>query len=60
MPTADWPPYIPTLYINNEIGLRGGKTFDPVNYVKEVSHVKHMHADSLLIHPNFSSKLMIT
>ena len=24
------------------------------------SHVKHMHADSLLIHPNFSSKLMIT
>ena len=28
--------------------------------MKEVSHVKHMHADSLLIHPSFSSKLMIT
>ena len=27
---------------------------------KGVSHVKHMHADSLLIHPNFSSISMIT
>ena len=33
--------------------LRGGPNFDPVKYVKEVSHVEHMHADSLLIHPNF-------
>ena len=40
--------------------LRGGSNFDPVKYVKEVSHVEHLHADSLLIHPNFSSKLMIT
>ena len=32
--------------------------FDPVKYVKDVSHVEH--TDSLLIHPNFSSKLMIT
>ena len=39
--------------------IRGGPNFDPVKYVKEVNHVKHMHADSLLIHPNFS-KLMIT
>ena len=42
----------------NEL-LRGGPNFDPVKYVKEVSHVEHMHADSILIHPNFSSKLMI-
>ena len=34
--------------------LRGGPNFDPVKYVKEVSHVKNMHADSLFIHPNFS------
>ena len=40
--------------------LRGGTTVDPVLNVKEVGHVKHMHADSLLIHSNFSSKLMIT
>ena len=40
--------------------IRGGPNFDPVKYVKEVSHVKYMHADSILIHPNFSSKLMIT
>ena len=40
--------------------VRGGPNFDPVKYVKEVSHVEHMHADSILIHPNFSSKLMIT
>ena len=40
--------------------LRGGPNFDPVKYVKEVSHVKHMHANSILIHPNFSSKLVIT
>ena len=35
--------------------LRGDQTFDPVNYmyVKEVSHMKHMHADSILIHLNF-------
>ena len=39
--------------------LRGGPTFDPVLNVKEVSHVKHMHADSLLINTYFSSKLMI-
>ena len=39
--------------------IRGGPNFDPVKYVKEVSHVEHMQADSLLIHPNFSSKLMI-
>ena len=40
--------------------IRGGQNFDPVKYVTEVSHVKHMHADSLLIHPSFSSKLIIT
>ena len=40
--------------------VRGGPNFDPVKYVKEVSHVKQMHANSNLIHPNFSSKLMIT
>ena len=40
--------------------VRGGPNFDPVRYMKEVSHVKHMHEDSILIHPNFSSKLMIT
>ena len=40
--------------------LRGGSTFGPVKYMKEVSHVKHMHADSLLVHSNFFSKLMIT
>ena len=27
--------------------LRGGPTFEPVKYVKEVCHVKHIHADSL-------------
>ena len=26
--------------------LREGPNFDPVKYVKEVSHVEHMHADS--------------
>ena len=30
---------------NNGTGGRG-PTFGPVKYVKEVSHVKHMHADS--------------
>ena len=40
--------------------LRRGPNFGPVKYVKEVSHVKHMHTNSLLVHPNFSSKLMIT
>ena len=25
--------------------VRGGPNFDPVKYVKEVSHVEHMHAD---------------
>ena len=40
--------------------IHGGPTFDPIKYVKEVTHVKHMHADSILIHPSFSSKLMIT
>ena len=41
--------------------LRGGPNFGPVKYVKEVSHVKHMHANSdLLVHFNFSSKLMVT
>ena len=38
----------------------GGPTFGPVKYVKEVSHVQHMHANSILIHTNFSPKLMIT
>ena len=33
----------------------GGPTFGPVKYVKEVSHVEHMHADSILVHPNFSN-----
>ena len=33
--------------------LRGGPNFDPVKYVKEVSHVKHMHANLILIHPSF-------
>ena len=42
------------------IVLRGGPNFGPVKYVKEVSHVKHMHANLILVHPNFSSKLMIT
>ena len=32
--------------------IRGGPTLGPVRYWKEVSHVKHMHADSLLVHPN--------
>ena len=40
--------------------LRGGSTFDPLKNVKEVGHVTHMHADSLLIHHNFPSKLMIS
>ena len=40
--------------------LRGGPNFGPVKYVKEVSHVKHMHANSILVHFNFSSKLMVT
>ena len=40
--------------------LREDPTFGPVKYVKEVSHVKHMYADLLLVHPKFSSKLMIT
>ena len=40
--------------------IRGGPTFDPLKSVKELSHVKHMHDDSLLIHPNYSSLLMIT
>ena len=40
--------------------VRGGPNFGPVKYVKEVSHVKHMHANLILVHPNFSSKLMIT
>ena len=38
----------------------GGPFFGPVKYVKEVIHVKHMHANSLLVHPNFFSKLTIT
>ena len=44
----------------NKAYIRGGPTFGPVKYVEEVSHVKHMHADSLLIHPKLSSKLIIT
>ena len=32
-------------------GIRGDPNFDPVKYVKEMSHVKHTHADSILIHP---------
>ena len=40
--------------------LRGGTNFDPVKYVKEVSHVEHMHANLILVHFNFSSKLMVT
>ena len=40
--------------------VRGGPNFGPVKYVKEVSHVKHMHANSILVHFNFSSKLMVT
>ena len=39
--------------------IRGGPNFDPVKYVKEVSHVKHMHANLILVHFNFSSKLMV-
>ena len=39
----------------SECKIRRGPTFGPVKYV---SHV--MHAKSLLVHPNFSSKLMIT
>ena len=31
------------------INLRGSPNFDLVKYLKEVSHVKHMHANSLLI-----------
>ena len=42
------------------IVLRGGPNFGPVKYVKEVSHVKHMHANSFLVYSNLSSKLMIT
>ena len=40
--------------------VRGGPTFGAVKYVKEQSHVNHVHANSLLIHLNFSSKSMIT
>ena len=29
--------------------FHGGPNFDPVKYVKEVCHVKHMHATSVLI-----------
>ena len=43
------------LFISKSV-VRGRPTFDPVKYVKEVSHVEHRHADLLLIHPNFSSK----
>ena len=39
--------------------VRGAPTFGAVKYVKEQSHVNHVHANSLLIHLNFSSKLMI-
>ena len=42
------------------VEIRGGPNSGPVKYVKEVSHVKHLHADSLLVQLNFSSKLMIT
>ena len=42
------------------VTLRGGPNFGPVKYVKEVSHLEHMHADSLLIHLNFFWKLTIT
>ena len=46
--------------IKNTFILREGTTFDPVLSVKEVGHVKHMHAVSLLIHPNFSPNFMVT
>ena len=36
-----------------------GSNFWSSKVCKGGSHLKHMHADSLLIHPNFSSKLMI-
>ena len=35
--------------------IRGDPNFDPVKNVKDVSHVKHMHANSILIHPYFSN-----
>ena len=47
------------LYYTNHIiwtishRLRGGLTFGLVKYVKEVSHVKHMHVNSLLVTPKF-------
>ena len=44
----------------SRICVRRGTTFDPVLSVKEVGHVKHMHAVSLLIHPNFSPNFMVT
>ena len=37
--------------------LRGGRIFDPVR--EKGDQVTHMYAVSLLIHPNFSSKLII-
>ena len=42
-----------TLYLQLSApsALRGGPNFGPVKYVKEVSHVKDMHANSLLVHP---------
>ena len=33
--------------------VRGGPIFGPVKYVKEVSHVKHMDANPLLVPPIF-------
>ena len=39
--------------------IRGGPNFGPVKYVKEVSHVKHMHVDSILVHHNFSGHVMV-
>ena len=42
------------LFLRGYIKLvRGGPNFDPVKYVKEVSHVEHMHTDSLFDPPQF-------
>ena len=38
--------------------IRGGPYFGPVKYVKEVGHVKTMHANSILVNPNFWTQKM--
>ena len=54
MTNITWHPYYMDYIIRTiSHGLRGGPTFGLVKYVKEVSHVKHMHVNSLLVTPKF-------